>query len=120
MFIDVYKELCSQKGKAVTTVARELGISSRTAADWITKGREPRPSTKKKIADYFGVDVSIFDEDVKQPPAAAPPAPLQIVTEKELQLLALWRTLTDDEKTAVYTVAETFAVRHAMEKRTVS
>lgn len=66
MFIDVYKDLCARNGKAVTTVARELGISSRTAADWVTKGSEPRPSTKKKIADYFGVDVSVFDTGLKE------------------------------------------------------
>lgn len=66
VFIDVYKDLCARNGKAVTTVARELGISSRTAADWIVKGSEPRPSTKKKIADYFGVDVSVFETGLKE------------------------------------------------------
>lgn len=59
MFYDRYVELCRKNGMSPTGVARKVGISSRTAADWAL-GAEPRNSTLKRIADYFNVDVSYF------------------------------------------------------------
>lgn len=47
---------------APTTVARKVGISSRTAADWAF-GAEPRAATKRKLANFFKVDVSYFDQE---------------------------------------------------------
>lgn len=62
MFYDRYLELCRSIGMAPTTVARKIGISSRTAADWAF-GSEPRVATKRKLANFFKVDVSYFDQD---------------------------------------------------------
>lgn len=60
MFYDVFIRLCSQTGKAPSSVCRELGIAPNSPKYW-KQGQTPRPSTVKKVADYFGVDVSWFD-----------------------------------------------------------
>ena len=62
LFYERYLELCRSIGMAPTTVARKVGISSRTAADW-GLGAEPRAATKRKLANFFKVDVSYFDQD---------------------------------------------------------
>ena len=62
MFYERYLELCRQRGLSPTGAGRRIGISSRTSANWAF-GAEPRPDTVKRIADYFGVDVSYFYED---------------------------------------------------------
>ncbi len=60
MFYEKITELCAQKGIAVTTLASNLGFSKSVVTNWKRSGATPRPSTIKKIADYFGVDVSYF------------------------------------------------------------
>lgn len=62
MFYERYLELCRQRGLSPTGAGRRIGISSRTSANWAF-GAEPRPNTVKRIADYFGVDVSYFYHD---------------------------------------------------------
>lgn len=65
MFYKVYKRMCLERGESVTGVARKLGISPNTAATWAS-GAEPRNSTKLKIAEYFGVPVTVFDEEYSE------------------------------------------------------
>lgn len=55
------KGLCDEKGITVSELCRQLGMSTASASDWKRKGATPRPSTLRKIADYFGVDVHYFD-----------------------------------------------------------
>ncbi len=68
MFLDVFNELCLKRGEAPNAVAKKLSIASGTVSEW-KKGRTPKNSTLKKLADYFGVSVeymlgreSFFDE----------------------------------------------------------
>lgn len=56
MFLDVFNELCLRRGEAPNTVAKKLHIASGTVSEW-KKGRTPKNSTLKKLADYFGVSV---------------------------------------------------------------
>lgn len=107
MFYENYSRLCSQNGKSITGVARELGIAATTATGWAT-GAKPRPSTIKKIADYFGVDVSFFDEPFPEAPLPEEPKyiPVQVITSEESQMLTLYGKLTEQEKAAVFTLIE--------------
>lgn len=57
-----YVELCNKIGKSPSGVARELGLSKATASGW-KAGKKPNDSTIKKVADYFGVPFSYFDND---------------------------------------------------------
>jgi len=58
-FYSKVSEICSQNGISVTALALALGFSKGTPTNWKSNAA-PRPSTIKKVADYFGVPVSYF------------------------------------------------------------
>lgn len=62
MFWEKVNKLCEEKGIAVSEMCRQLKMSNSIATEWKLRGASPRASTKKKIADFFRVDVSFFDE----------------------------------------------------------
>lgn len=63
---DIFIDLLNQKGVKVSDVCKETGISSSTMTDW-KKGRyTPKLDKLQKIAEYFGVDVSVFLEPEKE------------------------------------------------------
>lgn len=63
MFWDVFNNLCRQRGKSPTSVAKDLSIAAGTVSEW-KKGRQPQNSTLLKLADYFGVSVDrLLGED---------------------------------------------------------
>ena len=107
MFYEVFQRLCSMNGKAETTVCRDLGMSPANAKVW-RNGKDPLPSTKKKIADYFGVDPSYFDKPFEEAPLQIPDAiPVQVITIEELKMLSAMKKLTDDEREFVMRIVET-------------
>lgn len=56
MFIDNFRRLCASRGVPETRVTKELGIGGGTYMNW-KNGSEPLNSTKKRIADYFGISI---------------------------------------------------------------
>lgn len=58
-FYDTLNQICLRKGIDITPFVTSLGMSAGAINSW-RNGSEPRNSTKKKIADALGVDVSIF------------------------------------------------------------
>ena len=66
MFIDIFLQLCADKGVKPTRVAHEIGSSSASVVKW-KKGAIPQGATLQKIADYFGVSVDylLTGEDKK-------------------------------------------------------
>lgn len=63
MFYKKVSDLCNQNGIAVTTLAVNLGLSKSVVTNWKKTDATPRPSTVKKIADYFGVGVDYFSDE---------------------------------------------------------
>ena len=59
-FYDTYVMYCSRVGKTPSGVAREIGISKSIVSRWKNGGGKPTDSTIQKIADYFGVSVSVM------------------------------------------------------------
>lgn len=57
--------LCTKKGENPTAVVRKIGLSPGSITAW-KGGRDPLISTKRKIAEYFGVPVTHFMEDEPQ------------------------------------------------------
>lgn len=57
MFYDSFELLCHRNCITVAKAARNIGINTSTVYMWKKKGTSPRYTTRKKIADYFGVDV---------------------------------------------------------------
>lgn len=101
MFYEVFQRLCAQYGKAETSVCREIGISATSPKQW-REGREPTPATKKRIADYFKVDVQMFYEDFPEAPLYVPKSiPVQVITQEENELLSLIQKLPPKVKKAL-------------------
>ena len=73
MFWKNYYNLCLQKGISPNAAAKEMKISSGAVTEW-KKGRVPQMPTLKKIADYFGVEVSALTSDTLEPLHDAKPA----------------------------------------------
>lgn len=66
MFWDVFSSLCAEKGVSPNTVAAAIGCrSTGTVSGW-KNGAVPRNSVKLKLANYFGVETSIFNEETEQ------------------------------------------------------
>lgn len=105
MFYEKYERLCAERGESVTGVARRLRISPNAPAAW-ANGAEPRNSTVKRIADYFGVDVSYFD-DTDEPESKDDSLILGFMeemraknnlTDDEQLLIDMFRTLTAEKQ----------------------
>ena len=112
MFYDRYVELCRKNGMSPTGVARKVGISSRTAADWAL-GAEPRNSTLKRIADYFNVDVSYFyeDDEIENKDDKLVENFIEemrqksTLTEDENLMLMMFRSVTDEQRQELIRIA---------------
>lgn len=62
-FYEKFKGLCDQIGKSPSGVAIELGMDKTAASNWKRRISSPSPESVKKIADYFGVSVTYFEDD---------------------------------------------------------
>lgn len=63
-FYEKLIDLCKKKGVSRSKMADDIGISRSAPQGWAEKGAVPRFETIKKLADYFGVPVSYFSDDV--------------------------------------------------------
>lgn len=66
MFWSVFVDLCAKRGVSPNAVAKELTLSSGSVTSW-KGGAIPRPTTIKRIADYFGVSPDLFLEKTDDP-----------------------------------------------------
>lgn len=66
MFWDVFSSLCVENGVSPNTVAAAIGCKSTGTVTGWKNGAIPRNSVKLKLANYFGVEASIFNEDTEQ------------------------------------------------------
>ena len=60
---EIYKALRDKKGLSDYRVAKDLGFSRTTLCNWGKKQYTPKLDKLKKIADYFGVPITIFIGD---------------------------------------------------------
>lgn len=73
MFWSVFVDLCAKRGVSPNAVAKELTLSSGSVTSW-KGGAIPRPTTIRKIADYFGVSPDLFLEETDEPGIKKAPA----------------------------------------------
>lgn len=59
----IYERLRNERGVTDYRVGKETGIGSASLSNWKAGRYAPKIDKLKKIADYFGVDVSVFLED---------------------------------------------------------
>ena len=70
MFWNNFLAQCAKKGKSPAVVAEELGFSNSATTCW-KNGSLPRMSSRKKLADYFGITVDELMGTKKSPPGWA-------------------------------------------------
>ena len=63
MFFDKYQMLCKARGISDTTAAEQMGFQRSVVTRW-KNGSTPKNATIKIVAEYFGVPIDYFDEDV--------------------------------------------------------
>lgn len=71
MFYVKYVGLCNKRNKSPSAVAEEIGFKRSVVTAW-KNGRAPRQATLQKIADFFGVDYTYFNDQIdgKEPAEA--------------------------------------------------
>lgn len=70
---EIFQKLLKEKGVKVVDVCKATGISQPTMTGWKQGRTTPKTETLKKIADYFGVSVSVFFPDINHLPTESPP-----------------------------------------------
>ena len=60
---EIYKALRDKRGLTDYRVAKDLGFSRTTLFYWGKKQYTPKIDKLKKIADYFGVPITVFIGD---------------------------------------------------------
>ncbi len=56
----VFEKLINEKGVTAYKVSKETGVSQTSLSDWKRGRCKPKADKLLKIADYLGVDVSVF------------------------------------------------------------
>lgn len=59
MFYDVFVSLCIERGISPTKAVVSIGRSKSAVTDW-KNGTTPNSTTIRKLADFFGVEPSVF------------------------------------------------------------
>ena len=79
LFYEKLQILCKKRGITLSSLVRDLGLSSGNLSKW-KKGGRPRAATAQKIAGYLGVSLdSLFQDEVAPVPAeGAVPPPLKL------------------------------------------
>lgn len=63
MGYEKFEKLCEIKDVTPYKVAKETGVSTATLSSWKNGRYVPKKDKLKILADYFGVDVSYFDDE---------------------------------------------------------
>lgn len=92
MFWENFLVECAKKAKSPAVVAEELGFSNSATTCW-KNGSLPRMSSRKKIADYFGISIEELMGTKKEPAGNGGPK-----DEEMIKLLAEWEMLPEEDK----------------------
>jgi transcriptional regulator with XRE-family HTH domain len=65
VFYTKYLELCAREGLSPSAAAIEIGLKKPTVTNW-KKGGNPTDATRRKVAEFFGVPLSFFNEDQEE------------------------------------------------------
>lgn len=98
-FYDKFLNLCNDADKKPSNVVEELGMNRSAVTNWKQRQTAPTPANMKKIADYFGVPVSYFDDDPEEDKRL-----YALIDTHEKRLLELYRALdvVEQAKLLVY------------------
>ena len=103
MFYQRLNLICKSKGTTVTTMVKELGLSTANLSNW-KNGRLPKTEIAFRIANYLGVSVyELMGENDKK---NSPDEPK--LTEGEKIWLDLYHQLSNETRTVLVNMANAF------------
>lgn len=102
MFWDNFVVECAKKKKSPAAVAEELGFSNSMPTSW-KNGALPRMSSRKKIADYFGITVDELMGTKKEP------AGMGGLDDVKKQVVELMDDMSQEEIDALFTLLKSKA-----------
>lgn len=97
MFWNNFLAECAKKGKSPAVIAEELGFSNSATTCW-KNGSLPRMSSRKKIADYFGITVEELMGTKKEP------AGMGGLDKQMQEIVELLNKATPEQRNAVETL----------------
>lgn len=97
MFWDNFVIECAKKKKSPAAVAEELGFSNSMPTSW-KNGSLPRMSSRKKLADYFGITVDELMGTKKEP------AGMGGLDKQMQEIVELLNSATPEQRNAVETL----------------
>lgn len=102
MFWNNFLAQCAKKGKSPAVVAEELGFSNSATTCW-KNGSLPRMSSRKKLADYFGITVEELMGTKKEP------AGMGELDDVKKQVVELMDDMSQEEIDALFTLLKSKA-----------
>lgn len=102
MFWNNFLAECAKKGKSPAVVAEELGFSNSATTCW-KNGSLPRMSSRKKLADYFGITVDELMGTKKEP------AGMGELNDVKKQVVELMDDMSQEELDALFTLLKSKA-----------
>lgn len=102
MFWDNFLAECAKKGKSPAVIAEELGFSNSATTCW-KNGSLPRMSSRKKLADYFGITVEELMGTKKEP------AGMGELDDVKKQVVELMDDMSQEEIDALFTLLKSKA-----------
>lgn len=96
MFYDTYLALCKRAGEKPYSVPLALGAKTNACVDQWKKGSVPRQPMLEKIAEHFNVSIDYLLTGEEKQPAVS-----EGLSEDEVMLLDLFRSLPEDERQSV-------------------
>lgn len=116
MFYERLKALCEEKQTNLTSVLKNLGMSSGNLSKW-KNGKIPKSDTVSALAEYFGVtsDYLLGIDNIKEKAVGILDNQSLTLTAREVQLILKYRKLDEEGRIMVDStlIAETRRVEAA-------
>lgn len=95
MFNEILKKLMTEKNISNYRLAKEIGVSNSTIANWLNGTAHPNNERLQKLSEYFAVPVDYLlgKTDIKEKPSLS-----EELTDEEYEMLRLWRAAPSDKR----------------------
>lgn len=114
MGYETFKEICDRKGIKVSDVVKNTGIAYATISSWKYGTYSPKYEKLQKIASYLGVSVA----DIMEPKVVWDgPSDAPSFTIGELQLLEIYKQLSEEKQADMIKFGQFLLSRQAEERK---
>lgn len=105
-FYSRFIRICNENGISPSGAAIEVGISKAAVTAW-KNGSKCSDANVAKIANYFNVPISYFDDDDKD----ILPAKSEELTDKQKKVIELVKSIKDDALLEIFIAAMEKAIK---------